>query len=544
MSGKGDKRRLATATVTLASLEEQAQALREELAKLRGDLERVRLELGRSRDIDLQEANEKLVLAVLQADSIAEAAAGNLSLLTREHQRDALTALPNRALMRERLDAAIAAADLHGTQFALIFVDLDDFKWVNDTLGHALGDQALQRVAQRLEAVVRRTDTVSRHGGDEFLVLLSEPTRATDAAAVAAKLAEAVAMPAQVGTHVLHMAASLGIALYPQDGADAASLIHAADAAMYRSKHDGRGGFAFHSPAGDGPRGPARARARKRRPSAARPVAGVAAGDADDLRLANEHLVIAALGAQQAASDANEAHGQQIRFMAMVAHELRNPLTPIRIAADLMAGGQASAGIAFARLNEIILAQVAHMSRLIDDLLDGARIGTGKLRLDRGEVDMLDILALAVETCRPAMQARRQRLVQDLPPGPQPLYGDRVRLAQILGNLLDNASKYTPHEGTITLSMAPRGAAMEIVVADTGIGIEARLLPKIFDMFVQDPQDYALSSGGLGIGLAVVRELVQAHGGTVVATSAGKDRGSRFAVVLPRIAPPDGDAEA
>jgi diguanylate cyclase (GGDEF)-like protein len=541
MKGADGKRRLANATATLASLESQAQALREELVKLRGDLGQVQLELRQSRDSELQEANEKLVLAVLRADSIAEAAAGNLSLLARESQRDALTALPNRVLMRERLEAAIAVANLHGTQFALIFVDLDDFKWINDTLGHALGDQALQLVAQRLDAAVRSTDTVSRHGGDEFLVLLPEPTQAADAAVLASKLVEAVAVPAQFGSHVLHLAASLGIALYPQDGADVASLIHAADAAMYRSKHDGQGGFAF---SGHGPRKPASARSGKRRTVAARPLAGTAAGDADDMRLANERLVIAALGAQQAAVDASEAHRQQIRFMAMVAHELRNPLTPIRVAADLMVGGHAPAGAAFVRLNTIILAQVTHMSRLIDDLLEGARIGAGKLRLDRGEVDMLDALALAVGTCLPMMETRRQLLVQDLPPGPQSLHGDRVRLAQVFINLLDNASKYTPHEGTITLSMESRGADMQITVADTGIGIGAKMLPKIFDMFVQDAQNHALSGGGLGIGLAVVRELVQAHGGTVVATSAGKHHGSRFVVRLPCTEPPPATASA
>jgi signal transduction histidine kinase len=146
---------------------------------------------------------------------------------------------------------------------------------------------------------------------------------------------------------------------------------------------------------------------------------------------------------------------------------------------------------------------------------------------------MLGILAQAVEACQPAMDLRQQTLTTQLPPGPLTVRGDSVRLTQAFTNLLDNACKYTPEGGAIVLAATQRGQALEVRVSDNGIGVSADALPRIFDLFVQDPQAFALYNGGLGIGLAIVRELVEAHGGTVVGQSAGKDLGSTFVVTLP-----------
>ena len=256
-----------------------------------------------------------------------------------------------------------------------------------------------------------------------------------------------------------------------------------------------------------------------------------------DLREANEQLVLAAVNAQELEEHATAAHRSQITFLAMVAHELRNPLTPILQAAELLHRPRTD-DPRLERLQSVIKRQVTHMSRLIDDLLDGSRISTGKFRLERGTVDMAEVLSLAVESCRPAMETRRQRFKMEPLPSPLSVYGDAVRLAQIFSNLLDNASKYTPTSGKIALAVEVLDHAMTITVSDNGIGITAEALPKIFDLFVQDARAIALHSGGLGIGLAVVRELVEAHGGTVVGSSAGANLGSAFVVTLPIAARP------
>jgi diguanylate cyclase (GGDEF)-like protein len=534
----GDERAVAAATDTLAALNAQAADLRDHLATLRRHLAGVQHDLRAARASELQEANEKLVLAVLQADRIAETAVSNLSQLTRASQRDPLTDTPNRALMRDRLDTAITAAHRHGSHLAVLFLDLDHFKRINDQLGHANGDLVLQLVAQRLITAVRKSDTVSRHGGDEFLILLPQMSHVADAALIAAKLLAAVAAPARVERHVLQLSASIGVAIYPQDGADAAVLMERADAAMYRSKRRAHGGFAFHADAASGELASLSENHEWQRALARHDFAGAGRESVHhDLRRANEQLVLAALGAHAAAAQATEAHRQQIRFMAMVAHELRNPLTPIRLAAGMLADGERPGRRPLASLLGIIETQVAHMARLIDDLLDGSRISTGKLRLECSQADLQEILALAVETCRPLMEAKQQQLILALPAGPVRLRGDRVRLAQIVSNLLDNASKYSGENGTVTLAMAVQDQTVAITVSDNGVGIAPEVLPTIFDMFVQDARDSERSNGGLGIGLAVVRDLVQAHGGTVVATSAGKNFGSQFVVALPLAGP-------
>src|SRR6185312_7407919 len=534
VSDSGQHRKLVAATDMLAMLDAQADVLRVHLAKLRQDLVDAQRDLGAARANELREANEKLVLAVLKADAIAAMAVSSLGELTRATQHDPLTGTPNRALMRDRLDTAIAAARRRGGQLALLFLDLDDFKSINDALGHSHGDVMLQLLAKRLVATVRDSDTVSRHGGDEFLILLPQIAHAADAALIATKLLAAVAEPAQVGSHALQLNASLGIAVYPQDGTDAAVLTKRADVAMYYSKRRSRGGFAFYADcvAGELVTLP---ESHELQPVPASHATG--ASEHPDLRRVNERLVISALGAQASAAQATAAHSEQIRFMGLVAHELRNPLAPIRLAAGMLTGRARPAGEALTRLGAVVETEVKRMARLIDDLLEGSRVSTGKLRLELGQVDLKEVLAQAVEACRPLMESKQQQLTLALPADPVNLRGDPVRLRQIVNNLLDNASKYTGNGGAISLTMAVQEHTVTITVADNGVGIAPEVLPTVFDMFVQDTHDHALSNGGLGIGLAVVRDLVQAHGGTVSATSAGKHRGSQFIVNFPLTGP-------
>lgn len=527
------ERKVVAATRTLTLLNEQADLVRADLVKLRHDLVKVQQDLDGTRIADLRAANEQLVLAALQADTVAETATRNLVALTRASQRDALTDTPNRALMLDRLDIAITAARRHGTRIAVFFLDIDQFKEINDTRGHAVGDEVLQLVARRLESVVRDSDTVSRHSGDEFLVLLSEVSQAADAAAIAEKMLSAVAEPGQVRNDVLRLSASLGIALYPRDGEDAPTLIRRADQAMYRCKSRGPGRFAFFSddPGDQGPQSSPIDVPRKRVTRHERALAEHESR-MRELREANERLVIAALSAQELETQAADAHRRQIEFQAIVAHELRNPLAPIRTVAELL-DRSGTDQPTLAKLQGILRRQVTHMARLIDDLLDGSRLSAGKFRLDCRRADLAGIIDRAIETSRPAMELRRQHFTRRLPSGPLDVHGDPVRLVQVFSNLLSNASKYTPAGGAIMLSLERLDGAVSITVSDNGIGISSEALPDIFSLFVQDPRALALYNGGVGIGLAVVRELVEAHGGTVVGRSAGRNLGSEFIVTLP-----------
>lgn len=258
--------------------------------------------------------------------------------------------------------------------------------------------------------------------------------------------------------------------------------------------------------------------------------------EAVHLREANERLVAAAMTAEEVNSRAAEARSAQLKFIAMVAHELRNPLGPIQMAIELLQHVRDRSMLA--ELHSTIARQTAHMARLVGDLLDASRASTGKFRLDRSIIDLTTVLEAAVETRRPAIADRRQTLTVRLPPPPISVNGDTVRLTQVFSNLLDNASKYTPEGGQIVLSVAARLECWVIVVADNGIGITPDVLPTIFGLFVQDPRAVAIHHGGLGIGLAVVRELVTAHGGTVEARSAGKDLGSELIVTLSNLGAP------
>lgn len=213
---------------------------------MRRDLAEAREALGREHAVALIEANSRLVLSALDAATAAETAANELEELTRSSQRDPLTGTPNRALMLDRLTGAMSLARRRGARAALLFLDLDGFKEVNDAHGHAAGDEILQAVARRLGSALRASDTVSRHSGDEFLVLLAEVAHAADAALAAAKILAAVAEVGPEAALPFALSASVGIAIYPEDGEEPATLIARADAAMYRAKQRGGGGYAFH----------------------------------------------------------------------------------------------------------------------------------------------------------------------------------------------------------------------------------------------------------------------------------------------------------
>lgn len=244
---------IASETRMLALLTAQRDRMRIELVKLRNDVAKAQRDLDKLQagflaacDNHVREANERLVIAALESETKAEIAVNDYDELSRSSQCDPLTGTPNRTLMLDRLNKAIANARRRGVQMALLFLDIDKFKYINDTKGHLVGDAVVQAVARRLESVVRDADTVSRYGGDEFLILLSDIGQASDAALIAEKILSVVAEPTFILGHNLTISVSLGITIFPDDGESADALIKGADEAMYVSKREKLGGYKFY----------------------------------------------------------------------------------------------------------------------------------------------------------------------------------------------------------------------------------------------------------------------------------------------------------
>jgi signal transduction histidine kinase/ActR/RegA family two-component response regulator len=254
-----------------------------------------------------------------------------------------------------------------------------------------------------------------------------------------------------------------------------------------------------------------------------------------ELREANAHLVLAKLEADALKEAALLARGRQDEFLAMLAHELRNPLAPISNAAALLARADGNPDM-LRRIHGIVDRQVHHLARLVDQLLDVSRVTQGRIELHKQPTALSGIVEQAVQTHRALIEARHQQLRVQIPAQPLLVDGDPVRLVQVVGNLLHNAAKYTGTGGAISVTARQEGDAVLIEVQDTGIGIAAEALPHIFELFAQGDHSLARSQGGLGIGLTVVRSMVQLHGGTVQAYSAGTGQGSTFVVTLPALA--------
>jgi signal transduction histidine kinase len=265
----------------------------------------------------------------------------------------------------------------------------------------------------------------------------------------------------------------------------------------------------------------------------------------DDLKKLNEELE------HRVAERTMELQGalrSRDEFLAMLGHELRNPLAPIRNAAQVMRLiGPSDPHLTRAR--DVIDRQVGQLSRIVDDLLDVSRVTQGKVELQKERIDLATALAQAVETSRPLIDGRRHTLTLSLPAAPVHLMADLTRLSQVVANLLNNAAKYMEEGGRICLTAERDGGEVVIRVKDAGVGIPREMLSRVFEPFTQLHRSLARSEGGLGIGLALVRSLVELHGGSVKAHSEGLGRGSEFVVRLPALAeerapdlsPEDGD---
>jgi PAS domain S-box-containing protein len=227
-----------------------------------------------------------------------------------------------------------------------------------------------------------------------------------------------------------------------------------------------------------------------------------------------------------------ESDRRKDEFLAVLAHELRNPLAPVRNALHILKLAPGDSAVT-ARARDMAERQVHHLTRLVDDLLDVSRIMRGKVDLRKERVELAALVARAVETAKPVIEAEKHELTVTLPDEPLWLDADVVRISQVIGNLLNNAAKYTEPGGQIWLTAEQAGEEAIIRVRDTGIGIAPEMLPRIFEMFMQVASTHMRAQGGLGIGLTLVKTLVEMHGGSVSARSEGLGRGSEFSVRLP-----------
>ena len=232
---------------------------------------------------------------------------------------------------------------------------------------------------------------------------------------------------------------------------------------------------------------------------------------------------------QEARAAAEAADRSKDEFLAMLGHELRNPLAPITTALELMRQREPAA---VRRERAVIERQIAHLVRLVDDLLDVSRITRGKVELSITRVSVAEVIAKALETASPIIEERKHTVATKVPPG-LVVDADVHRLEQVLSNLLTNAAKYTPPSGSITVAAERKSDVIALRVSDNGVGISPELLPQVFDLFVQGQQNLDRAQGGLGLGLAIVRRLVELHGGHVTVESQGAGRGSAFSVHLP-----------
>jgi len=263
----------------------------------------------------------------------------------------------------------------------------------------------------------------------------------------------------------------------------------------------------------------------------------------DELSRSNESLETEIRERTRAENQLKDAVVKRDEFLAMLSHELRNPLSPLRNASHmLMLGETQDPKIIWSR--GVIERQLKHLIRLVDDLLDVSRIARGKIVLVSERVSVADIVAAAIETVQPLLDQKKQHLEVKADDAALDVRGDPVRLSQVVGNLLHNAAKYTGEGGKIVLATSGNDGRAEICVRDSGIGISSESMPRIFELFTQIPSERVNTSGGLGIGLALVRALVELHGGEIAAASEGIDRGSEFTVRLPLFAAGDRPKDA
>lgn len=252
----------------------------------------------------------------------------------------------------------------------------------------------------------------------------------------------------------------------------------------------------------------------------------------EQLRQANQHRALAANSTDPDRNISETANLRQTEVISMLAHKLRNPLQPMSLATEMLAT-VAQANPTVAQAHGVLSRQIAHMVRLLDDLLDASRAASGQMVVQLAPISLLDVINAAVETSHPSILRRHQKLHVDLPEQGVTVNGDLVRLAQVFSNLLINASQFTNPYGSISVSAVCLGQTVEVIVRDDGAGIPVELQPFVFDLFTQGLRTLERTPSGLGVGLSVVRTIIQMHGGSSSVSNLGRGEGSAFTMTLP-----------
>lgn len=485
--------------------------------RLRSDLDTVTRGLPETKAERIAELTELLSTVALHAARTAATAAGvlqNQRNSPRLFELDSLTELPNRALFSDRFDQALAHARRRGTRIGLLFIDLDEFKSINDRYGHTIGDDVIRLAARRLAAAVRDGDTVSRYGGDEFLVLLSDVSDAADAATLAGVVRRALSGTLRVGDDEIEIRASIGVSVFPEDGDDQDTLVQRADEAMFSVKR--------------------RRKTGEDTPVASMAIREVPASDAASdapvfselalreaehriqaLRASNDDLLLSALVSANLQQRAERAAAEQAELLSVSSHELRGSLSALQSAAQtivLTKGDPAH----LPRLTLVLQRQIANMSRIIGDLLDVARLNSGRLALDYTPIDAVGMVADMVEQ----WQRYPQRTVVELDASTGRdgalIQADVVRLRQVLVSVLTLLSKRSPAPLRIRVSVGRVDRHCRIVLLASGA---LRPAAESVAEAVQSPpavgQPHGAARTTAKLSLVLLRQLLEAHDGTL-----------------------------
>lgn len=488
--------------------------------------------LPRQTSSAILEAAELLAVTALHAHSTALEATEALARGSRAYDVDALTKLPNRMLFRDRFAQAIAYAKRRNSRIAVLFVDLDNFKEINDRYGHGIGDELLRHVGQCLNAAGRDVDTVSRHGGDEFLILLSDANDQHDPAAFAEKALEALATPLRIGDLVVQIGASIGIAMYPDDGEEQEDLVRRADAAMYFAK---RNGLRIAFAAGTYGRG-TKSSSVSPDPQRSDPIELIerALSEANRRHAEQQAVIVQQQAALDAASDsaqrAEAAKRYQADLLHIVAHELRSTLTPLQTALDVLVLTHSDTSL-LPRFELILSRQVERISKIVSDILDVSRVNNGRAELQYQRLDLGKIIGERVAAKQAGLSRRGQHLTVDSPAAPLMINGDASRVSEIISALIDRASTGATDGATLYLTCAERSAH-----AVVGVEYPHDHMERLGAGPLSSPDGAAAAIGGDGeltLSLLVVMEFVKLHGGRLALTCDRDTLRTRLEVLFP-----------
>jgi diguanylate cyclase (GGDEF)-like protein len=519
----------ARSSVELAQLHEDIEAARRVLNRLLQETVTARMMGPREDDSLVVQVNERLVTAALrsQAEWTGRAPDGTACPAI-----DPVTGLSLRDRMLDQLSHGLALARRHDRVLALLDVELDSFAQIQASVGRQACDILLRTSAERIQASIRDCDLASHHDDGRFLIALVEIAGADHANLVARRVVTALCRPMRVGGQWVALSASVGISVYPDHGERIEALLDIAARARARARRERLGTWRM----ADGSGSPVGAERTSDRPASspeADPGASEApAAQATSLREANERLVMAALDARELNDALLQAQQRHVNLLGVVAEELRDPQAPVRVAASLLGRMQVDQDL-LPRVQSMLDEQMRRMKQLLERLDGVVSTRMGPLTLVLERIDLRDAVHEAIAQVQVALRVRAQQV--DLQLGVQPLdvMGDMDRLVQVMANLLDNASKYSGEGATITVAGSLLADSVVVEVRDNGIGLAADAISRIFAPFWHDAEALVVGGTGVGIGLTVVRRLVEAHCATVQAFSAGRGLGSRFVVTLP-----------